>query len=790
MRKLLCVAAMLVGVVVGVAGQRAAGQEAPPTPATPAEGDAGPEVGTERVVDGGPVHRNARPEAATLSDEQVMAAVKKGVEYLLRDADNQITHLQKMAAAERTGKVRAVPDNYSQPYGELMLETYALLHVGMQIDDPRLRFNSEQMGPLVRMITRLESNQTYTASLQACALAQLPPKPEYKKALTVVTNRLIKGMGKEGGYTYPLERSAAWVNEFDNSNTQYGLLGVWAASEWGVESPNAYWTVTDAFWRKAQCQDGGWDYSTGKGQSTASMTAAGIASLFIAQEYVNTAPRLEPKADPAMDAGLAHLVDSFDAESTDLYYLYGVERVGLASGLKFFKKTNWYREAAADILSLQRADGSFQGQFLGASASSNTSYALLFLIRGRAPVIMNKLQYGGPWNVRPRDAANLTHFFAHAFEKHLNWQIVSIDTAVEEWLDAPILLITGSKDPGFGPDEIIKLRQFVQAGGILFSVSDGEREAFTEAVKKAAAKVAFNQYEMRLLPKEHPLFAMDAKFKATPKVWGMSNGLRELWVHVPSDYGAAWQARLKSKFEAWDVPTNLYFYATGKGGLRSKLQSLAVAPPARDPDRKLSLARLEYAGNWDPEPGAWARMRKLMAGKYNTDLTVEDVKLAKLSEARGVYEVAHLTGTAKVALAEGEIAELRKYVDDGGTLIIEAAGGNDGFAGSALDIVKQAWPDAAAEVLPPEHELYKAFCAEAGTIREVEYRKFWTLAHGPASVPRLMGVKVKGRLAVFVSAEDFSSGLLGTNTWGIGGYAPASAEALARNLLAWSGRKN
>src|ERR1700744_1373664 len=118
-----------------------------------------------------------------------------------------------------------------------------------------------------------------------------------------------------------------------------------------------------------------------------------------------------------------------------------------------------------------------------------TSYAILFLMRGRAPVAINKLQYNGNWNARLRDAANATAYLERAVEKHLNWQTVPLEVPFEEWMDAPVLLIAGYKDPGFSDDDVAKLREFVNAGGLIASISDGNSKAFTEAMKGYASKM-------------------------------------------------------------------------------------------------------------------------------------------------------------------------------------------------------------------------------------------------------------------------------------------------------------
>ena len=79
------------------------------------------------------------------------------------------------------------------------------------------------------------------------------------------------------------------------------------------------------------------------------MTMAGLASLYITSSMVDTTVRLDPKPEPEIELGLKWLNANFQPED-NWYHMYGVERVGLASGLKYFGKYNWYRQGAASII--------------------------------------------------------------------------------------------------------------------------------------------------------------------------------------------------------------------------------------------------------------------------------------------------------------------------------------------------------------------------------------------------------------------------------------------------------
>jgi len=99
-----------------------------------------------------------------------------------------------------------------------------------------------------------------------------------------------------------------------------------------------------------------------------------------------------------MDAAVKHISDNFNPKPNDQYYGYGIERVGVASGLKFFGTHEWYRELAEGLVKSQNADGSWTPNFYagqGNSVTIPTCYAMLILARGRNPVLINKLDYGG-----------------------------------------------------------------------------------------------------------------------------------------------------------------------------------------------------------------------------------------------------------------------------------------------------------------------------------------------------------------------------------------------------------
>jgi hypothetical protein len=430
----------------------------------------------------------------------------------------------------------------------------------------------------------------------------------------------------------------------------------------------------------------------------------------------------------------------------------------------------------------------------------------LFLARGRNPVVFNKLQYDGPWDARPMDVAYLTRWMSRQFERPLNWQVVNLRMPAteeggraaasmgREWLDAPILIITGSVDPVFTPTDIARLREYVEGGGMIFSLSNGSSGDFTNAMRRAAGQMVSGRYEMRRLPSDHVLFgtALNVPLEGAPQLLGMNNGMREIWVHCPVDIAASWHLKRTTSKVHFDVPTALYFYQTGKVPLKARLRPPENVSAAAE--RKASLARVIFSGNSDPEPGAWPSFaRKLRAdAQHGIDLNVVRVLPTELSAAK--YPVAHMTGTAAFLVKEEDSRALRAYLLEGGTLIADAAGavgpagggrGGEAFMRSMRELVARSLPEAKISGLPPDHAIYTGKSIAGGAdARKVEFRRYGREVLGQtATEPTLEQVVLNGRVAVLLSPQDITSGLLGTQTWGIGGYAPESAEKLAGNLV-------
>jgi hypothetical protein len=269
----------------------------------------------------------------------------------------------------------------------------------------------------------------------------------------------------------------------------------------------------------------------------------------------------------------------------------------------------------------------------------------------------------------------------------------------------------------------------------------------------------------------------------------MSNGARELAILIPqADPGRVWQTGNFMGAEVGpfaQLMADIFLYSVDKKNLRSKGETYVVVPNATPAKASIKVARLEYAGNWDPEPAGWRRLAGVMHNSRATDLAVETVKLGtgKLTNA---YQVAHLTGTSKLSLPEAARAEIKKFVEGGGTLVVDAAGGSGDFRLAAIAEVAAIFPNApAGKALKADHPVYAA----GEKLANFEYRQFAKKTIGNLHSPRLQGIEINGKARIFLSEEDLSVGMVGMPVDGIFGYSPESATALMANIVQFAAQK-
>jgi hypothetical protein len=254
-----------------------------------------------------------------------------------------------------------------------------------------------------------------------------------------------------------------------------------------------------------------------------------------------------------------------------------------------------------------------------------------------------------------------------------------------------------------------------------------------------------------------------------------------------ADAAKAWQMRTsRGKDEPFQLMANLFQYTIDKEQYRPKGETFAIIPdPKVKATRTVRVARLKYTGNWDPEPGGWARLSAALHNVDKVDLDVQPITLGE-GKLTNSFAIATLTGTDRLTpFTEPQRAELKKFVAGGGRLLVDAAGGSSNFGESAKSELGLLFPEEAKQLaapLPPEDALFKLSNPSDEPLKK-PYRNFARKLGAPMSEPQVAGIRTGGQLKVLFSTYDLSASLVGQPTDGIRGYTPAAGTEIVRRFV-------
>jgi hypothetical protein len=360
---------------------------------------------------------------------------------------------------------------------------------------------------------------------------------------------------------------------------------------------------------------------------------------------------------------------------------------------------------------------------------------------------------------------------------------MDVTVPLSKWDDSPCVVIVGAVVPEFTSEEIEKLRTYVLRGGTIVSFlqrgSYGRYEAeFDEGMKQIYGKL-FPDLTMAPLGIADDLYTTPNRCASGRHVVVMSNGVRPLVIHCGDEALRYWGQPTKVELgrESFLVNVAYLLVGEGEGTPKDRRWPVAESSPAQ---RGINLARLKYAGNYDPEPLALERFSLLMA--RDCSFKISFAGPTEASKLTNDCQLAAMTGTAAFTLPQADKDALKKYVQGGGTLIIDAAGGSQEFFDSAQTLVEEIWGRKNLQILPKDAALYVPPGDNGLAIEKFAYNFREQGRYGQTLNPHLKAVMIGARPAVILSKEDITAGLLGITPRTVDGYMPKTAYEIMRNL--------
>ncbi|MFO0883475.1 MAG: DUF4159 domain-containing protein [Pirellulales bacterium] len=763
--------------------------------------------------------------AAEITAEEVRESIAVGVDYLKKQQHPQGNWSE------------LVPIHSS---GVSALCTLALLQCGESPD-------SKHVKQALKYLEQVNPTTTYVASLHVMVYCAADPV-RYKirigqLAKWIESHQRTKG-DTRGGWAYPEQGNG------DNSNTQFAMLALHEAEKVGVEISDKTWRMALEYWTHAEMQhrDGSWGYIR-KDASTGSMTCAGIASVIIAQDRLAARDAITnggtiqccggseesdsieralnwmaKKFTTRTNPNSLGLGDSSRSEIWLLYYLYGVERVGRMSGQRLLGDHDWYREGCEFLVEKQRE--SVNGSWTGTgTAESNpiigTSLALLFLSKGRRPVVIGKLKhdlmaggFGRDWDHHRRAIQNLTGRIEKLWRKELSWQTVDISTAsVADMLETPVLFLSGSQGLKLSPQQKQNLRDYLNQGGFLFAEAcDGngcDGRQFDRDFRALMAEL-FPDSELRKLPPDHAVWFAQEVIKPDdlPKeknfwLWGLDTCCRTSVVYCPKSLSCRWE--LAFPYRALTLPdgvrgevdvcarlgANVVAYATNRQ-LKEKLDRPTVTLNVDKSKLDLGafvLPKLSHGGGADDAPNAVNNLLMVLEQKLEMRVDLHKRIFAADDKAILDHPLLFLHGRTGFRFSAAERTVLSEYLKNGGVLFADSICGNNEFAKSFREEVLMIFPQAKFEKLAEGHPLFteefNGFDVRRVKLRDPLRRN----ADGPldaqlVTVPPLLEVlEVDGRVVAVLSPYDLSCALEKGTSLECKGYIPEDAARIGANVI-------
>ena len=739
----------------------------------------------------------SQPCAAQITAQAVRDSISRGVSYLRRQ--------QKPNG------------NWSpyrnQPGGVTAICTLALINSGVPKEDPAIQkgiFYLRNLG---------NPDSTYATALQTMVFCAADPDTD-RLLIRRNVEWLEKTQRKNGGWTYGDRDTEA----ADESNSQFAILALNEADRVGVTVSRETWRAADEYWRRRQKKDGSWGYVSTPGSG--SMTCAGLASMIITSRQLS-------EGDAKVIAGNVHCCNKIDNNPRiqrgskwmaknfsvarnpgssqggtgrwPLYYLYALERVGRMSGQRFIGDHDWYREGAELLVQRQDLlDGSWTGT-LGRQDVS-TAMALLFLSKGRRPVVVSKLQHSKDqqWNRHRNDIANLVRYVEPRWKRELNWQYVNAKAATAaDLLQSPVLFLSGKDGLSLSKNAKAALRDYVNQGGFLFAEACCNDQAFDRDFRQLM-KELFPDSALRPLPPDHPIWFAEQRIDPNHirPLWGLDSCCRTSVVYCPQNLGCYWELYRgigvsypmdvqKEIDSVLGIGANVLAYATGRQ-LRDKLD---VPTLAKDSDLmafqrgSLQIAKLQHNGGSDDAPSALVNLLRMTKQQLEIPVVLQRKLVDATSPQLPDFPLLFAHGRRDFTFTEAQRVALRRYLDNGGLLFGDAICASPEFVKAFRREVAALYPGKQLQRLPANHPLYskqfRGYDIDMVKVRRAdESAPDEPMAARLQVIPPLLEVlEHDQRIVVIFSPYDLSCALENHSAMDCTGYVREDAYRLGINTI-------
>ena len=791
----------------------------------------------------------SRSDAAPPTGERdtvnkVNKAIDTGVQYL-RVNRKATQHWEGFWLNEITG----------MEGGVTALGCLAMLNCGVKPDD-------KDLSAVLDFLRKLKPEKTYVVALKIMCLAEARnPKdlPQIQALTDWLGKTARKERGKLSGWGYPIND----LDRPDASNTQYALLGLYAGKQAGAKIPDELWKEIRALYIATQVKEtrdtGYWSYIEEFKKASFTMTVAGVAGLVIARMGLNeSAQLLDEKTGVAAKCGqyaeneyirrgmnwigsdTRFAFDKAIESKSTFYNIYGIERVGRLSGQRFIGKFDWYREGCDWLVRTQNKDGSWASETGVAEDQTKvmaTAFALLFLSKGRSPVLISKLAHGDAvikdgiliekgaddaivgWNRKQNDARNLADYASRELFKNLplGWQVYDprrksfptdqdILDEVGVLVQSPILLINGHEAPRLTGQQEKLLKKYIEEGGFVIAEACCGSKDFADGMRDLIKKMFKEDgTELKAMAPEHAIWRTHFAVPPTEfkNVECLDRGCRTVMVFFPEPITGYWE---ESKYmapsgkpaanrgeSAFHLGMNIIAYATGMEPPKQRLSTIKLAAGKDELETVKGFVKPVQIkiGEQPPAPAAMRNLMNYLREEAKLDVVVGVEQLPANHEDLFKYKFLYMHGKKSFEFDAEDTDNIKANLQSGAVLFADACCGQTEFDKAFRKFAAKMFPDNKLEPIPVDDLLFSEKLNRTA-IKTVKRREKAGNAQAGNDTgfedlpPALEGIKIKDRWVVIYSKYDIGCALENHKSTDCLSHTPDSARRLAAAAVLYS----
>ena len=403
------------------------------------------------------------------------------------------------------------------------------------------------------------------------------------------------------------------------------------------------------------------------------------------------------------------------------------------------------------------------------------------------------------WNMVPAEVQQLLQLVRRTMKLEYTWRAIDLGSFSGSPAELPMLYFSGGRRIAFTPDERAKLRRYILSGGtILLDAVAGSPYFFESALLEA--RTILPEAPIQLVSDDHALYRM-VSAQATVKINGQDSrpnfygayvGPRLALIVCPFGLGAGWdnatptliaEAKTIDAKDAQQLGLNIVAYAIGwfDTGQAIAAGTPSADAPAANPDRIL-FAQLKTSGIWNATPGAESRLMAFLARNNRVDTGVAPVHVDAAVDTLAPYPFLYLSGIGDFKLEQAAVAALRRYLDEGGFLIVNNTLGMNPFDAAATRLFQSLYPEERLQRLTATDPLFTngPYRFDASGFSDAAIVKY-----PDAAVPLLYGIRSQddSRWLMLYSPVDMASGWLGSAHPGSVDYDNSTALRLGADIV-------